>query len=200
MMRRTDAGSLGKRFGLVVPMLAAVILAMAATTPAMGAAVSFECDLPACTFTGTDTLYAYAVIDTGITDLRGYTFTLKFDPAVISPILVEQGPLIDGAACGATLFWVNQFAVGDSVKADLGLLGCSVDGPGRILKIGFVGVSPGSSPLTCYDTTMRDSNNHSIPHTCTPGFITYYLPPVPAVSKSWGHIKAMYTSEGDTRQ
>jgi len=167
----------------------------------MGAALSFACDPPSCSFSGSDTLYAYAVIDPAVTDLKGYTFTLKFDPAVIYPVSVEPGPLIDGAACSPSFFWVNQFAIGDSVKADMALLGCSVDGPGEILKIGFVGVSDGVSPLTCYDTTMRHSDNTPIVHSCTPGSITYYrVPPVPAVPRSWGHIKSMYTSEGDARK
>jgi hypothetical protein len=201
MMKRTGAGTLGRHLKLALPALAAAILVFTAAAPAMGAALTFECDQPACTFSGTDTLYAYAVIDAGIVDLRGYTFTLGFDPAIIYPISVEPGPLIDGAACSPSFFWLNQFAIGDSVKADMALLGCSVDGPGRVLKIGFVGVSDGVSPLICRETTMRNSSNQSIVNSCSPGSITYYrLPPTPATPKSWGLIKSMYTSEGAARQ
>jgi len=138
-----------------------------------------------------DTLTVDVTVDAGAVDLRGFTFVFEFDPAVVAPVSVDAGPLVTGAACPHFVNWLNEGAVGDSISVDAATLGCSVSGPGAILRMKFVGVEQGLSPIACRSGEMRDSANQPIAHTCLDGTILY-VGPTAARPSSWGKVKCVY--------
>lgn len=142
-------------------------------------------------FTGTDTLTVQVTVDAGAVDLRGYTMVLEFDPTIVLPISVEGGSLLTGAACPIFFDWLNESAVGDSLEIDGASLGCSIDGPGNVVEMKFVGVTVGVSPLTCRSLELRDSLNATIPSSCVDGTIEYRIP-IAVTNQSWGRVKAGY--------
>ena len=74
-------------------------------------------------------------IDPAVADLRGFSITLSYDPAVLNPLSVTAGPLVASASCGNTVYWIDPATNDGSLEVDLALLGCSVDGPGSVLTI-----------------------------------------------------------------
>ncbi len=159
--------------------------------PATGAraAVGFQFTPPSAVFC--DSLLVDVTVDATVTDLRGFTFVFEFDPAKIVPTSVRRGALLDGAPCSSFLQWINAGAIGDSIYVDGALLGCSVAGPGSILRLRFEGVAQGASPLGCRRSTLRDALNQSIPHTCPDATCTYHCP-IAIDEKAWTHLKRVY--------
>ena len=97
-----------------------------------------------------------------VNDLRGMTLDLGFDPAVISPLSVLAGDFVNSGACGSFVQWLNQNPGENHLSIDLAMLGCSLSGSGELLKIQFVGVANGTSPLTVNSVELRDGLNHVI--------------------------------------
>jgi hypothetical protein len=167
---------------------AVVVLAVGLTgAEARAQNLGFECDPPICEIPVGDSIDVYITIDAPITDLRGFSTVLDFDPVILTPISVTKGALLNGA-CPSSLIWVNQAAVGDSIYADGAGLGCSFNGPGTIVCIRFVGTMSGVSPLNWRGTILRDSLNQDIPHNCLPGSVNV-VSPVPVETVTWGSIK-----------
>jgi hypothetical protein len=139
-----------------------------------------------------DTLVVDAQIDASVTDLRGFSFVFEFDPAVVTPVSVTAGPLVTGAACGNFFQWINSATVGDSIWVDGATLGCSVSGPGSIVRMKFALVTHSAvSPLSCRSGVMRDALNQSIPHTCYPGTLVT-CPAIGTESVPWTRMKRVY--------
>ena len=137
-----------------------------------------------------DTLVVSVTIDASVTDLRGFTFTLEFDPSIVMPVAVTAGDLVLSAGCPNFVTWLNAASIGDSIVVDGATLGCSVAGPGDIVDLTFVGVGFGVSPLQCRRSELRDSLNAAILHSCPDGTITRAL--VGVDRRSWGHIKRLF--------
>ncbi len=138
-----------------------------------------------------DTLTVDVTVDGAASDLRGFTFVFEFDPLVVRPTDVTAGALETGAPCPSFFTWLNEAAVGDSIFVDGATLGCSVSGPGAFVRMRFVGVEQGLSPLACRRGELRDSMNQPIPHTCEGGTILY-IGPTPVAPGSWGRLKGLY--------
>jgi hypothetical protein len=137
-----------------------------------------------------DTLVVSVTVDGSIADLRGFTWTLEFDPSIVMPVAVAAGSLVTNAGCPNFVTWLNFAAIGDSISVDGATLGCSVNGPGAIVDITFVGVGFGVSPLNWRRSELRNSLNASIPHTCTDGTITRMTVAVEDIA--WGRFKRWY--------
>ena len=138
-----------------------------------------------------NTMVVDLTIDAAVVDLRGFSLTLSYDPAVLNPISVTAGSLVALAACGNSLYWIDPGTNDGSLEVDLALLGCSVDGPGSVLTIEFQGVGEGTTTLQCSTSIFRDSANAEIPVSCLPVDITYSCP-VPTALSTWGTLKATY--------
>lgn len=130
-------------------------------------------------------------VDAAVVDLRGFSLTLSYDPAVLDPISVSAGSLVASASCANTLYWIDAATNDGSLEVDLALLGCSVNGPGSVLSIEFEGVGDGTTTLQCSNSIFRDSANAEIPVSCLPVDISYSCP-VPAAGHSWGMLKTSY--------
>jgi len=131
------------------------------------------------------------MIDATITDLRGASLVLEFDETILAPLTVSAGSLVAGAGCPHFLTWLNASAVGDSIAVDISTLGCSVDGPGSILRLTFEGFQQGISFMRCRSGILRDSLNHDIPYLCDEATIDYRCP-VEDQARAWGAVKAIY--------
>lgn len=172
-------------------LLCSIVLIGIVTTSALADPVglSFE---PASTEVGCDAARPIDVwIDETTTDLRGASLVMRFDPHVIRPVAVEEGQLFLDDPCPSFLRWNNSAAVGDSIFVDVAGLGCSVAGPGPIVRIWVTGVADGSTLLWGTRVSLRDGANAPIPALWTPAHIIVACP-VGTLSRSWAALKANY--------
>jgi hypothetical protein len=177
--------SSGQRF--LVP---AMIVGLVALGPHVthGADITFQ---PSDGFV-CDTLAVDVQVDASVSDLRGFSLVLEFDPTVVMPIAAVAGPLVTGAGCGYFFQWVNVAAVGDSIWIDGATLGCSVAGPGGIARITFVLADHGrTSPLGCLSGILRDGSNQTIPYVCHPATLET-CPAIGVESWPWTQVKRRY--------
>lgn len=144
---------------------------------------SFGCD---------DTIIVSLMVD-DVGDLRGYSLVLEFDPSFVQPISVTAGALLADAACPHFVDWLNATAVGDSIVIDAATLGCSVAGPGEIVRMEFEGLADGISYLRCRpdENFLRDGDNAPVDFDCIDTTI-HYMCPVATRRASWHQIKAIY--------
>lgn len=168
------------------PMVLAALMLAAAALPA-SAGLTFTCDPTSCAFAGSDTMDVYIGIDGTVTDMQGFSLTLEYDPSIVTPVAME----LAGLTTGSCFFSFFPSAAGSTIALDGAGLGCSVDGPGALVRLRFVGVSDGISPLTCQQSLLRDSQNAPITHTC-PGTAIEYVNAVPVERTSWSLIKSRY--------
>ena len=124
-------------------------------------------------------------IDEYTLDLRGTSIEIDFDETIVVPIAVVAGSLVSGAACPFYLDWLNPGPGASTLQIDVANLGCSIDGPGAILKITFQGVLQGVSPLECLSLILRDGDNQDIVADCVPASIEYRCP-VGVEDQGWG--------------
>lgn len=172
--------------------LGALFFAIAVLLVASSARSNVSFDPPNGVIEGNETLTVDVRVDAAVLDLRGFTFVFEFDSTIVKPISVQAGPLVTGAACPHFLTWVNIAAVGDSIYVDGATLGCSVNGPGSIVRLTFVGgPAYGISPLRCRSSTLRNSLNQTIPCVCVAGTIEH-RPPIAVARRPWGHVKKYY--------
>jgi hypothetical protein len=173
----------------------ATVIAAAAAIAAcpravLAATVTF--DPPHGQILGLDTLAVDVRVDAGATDIRGFTFVLEFDPNIVRPVTASAGALVaDSTYCRSFFAWVNHGAVGDSVWVDGAKLGCSAAGPGALIRVRFVGVEAGVSPIGCRRGDIRNALNQSVPFDCVPGTIEY-LAASRVEGASWGRVKNLY--------
>lgn len=140
-----------------------------------------------------DTATVDVTVDAAATDLRGFSLVFEFDPNIVQPVSAARGALMTGAPCGSFLSWLNIAAVGDSIAVDGATLGCSMAGPGSILRFRFVpGAFTGTSPLRCRRGVMRDALNQSVPFTGMAGSLTHPCVPIDVAPGSWTQIKRRY--------
>lgn len=163
----------------------------AATAGAQPAALTFNPD--DVTFPCGSTVTIDVVIDDQVTDLRGFSLVLAFDPAVLVPVAVTAGDLLTGAPCPHFFDWLTPSAP-DSIAVDAAVLGCSVSGPGVLMRIEFAGVEDiddGTSPLVCGNGRLRDGVNAPIVFDCGSATIRYTCP-VAADQQRWATVKKRY--------
>jgi len=177
-----------------VPVFLAVLIGVAVafgSAPSAAAPIAVAVDPPTSVFCCDDTLSVYVSVDANAVDLRGFSLTLEFNPAIVTPVAVLPGDLMTTAGCAFFLDWLNSTAVGDSISVDAATLGCSMVGPGRILELRFVGIAGGVSPLACRALSMRDSENNELDKICFSGAITYEEP-IGLEGRTWSVVKSRY--------
>lgn len=130
-------------------------------------------------------------IDDVATDLRGASLVMRFDPNVMRPVAVEEGQLFLDSPCPSFLRWNNATAIGDSIFVDVAGLGCSVQGPGPIVRIWVTGVADGSTLLWGTGPILRDGSNAPISALWTPAHIITACP-VGTPGRSWTALKSAF--------
>jgi len=129
--------------------------------------------------------------DPATADLKGVSLVLEFDGAILHPLGVEAGALMTGAACPYFLDWRPATIPTDTLAVDMAALGCSVNGPGVLLRFQFEGQVQGISPLSIRNGVLRDSINADIPFSSNVAQVDYRCP-VADESTTWGALKAGY--------
>ena len=97
-----------------------------------------------------------------ITDLKGYSVTLSYDPALLSLKEVVEGSFL--SAKGKTFFYKKVDDTKGIVLIDCAILGpdLSVSGEGTLAILSFTCLKAGSINLTFSLTKTRDTNNKEI--------------------------------------
>jgi len=109
----------------------------------------------------------------GVPEFRGMSVVFGFDPAVIAPVSVAAGEILEGAACPYFLDWINQDGWTDTMAVDAALLGCDVAADGTVICVTFQGVGYGESPLPWLEVEVRDGNNDPVLVEAIDGSILY---------------------------
>ncbi len=118
-----------------------------------------------------DSTFVDIMVD-DVTDLKGFTFTIEYDPDKVFIRSIQPGQALLDAGCSNFFEWVNwpnSPASDDTVRVDGSLLGldCSLDltEPGSLVRIAFEpGTDRDLSSLTFFASKLRDSNNGDISH------------------------------------
>ena len=97
-----------------------------------------------------------------ITDLKGYSVTLSYDPALLNLQEVTEGPFF--SAKGKTFFYKKVDDTKGSVLIDCAILGpeVSVSGEGTLAILSFTCLKAGSTDLTFKLAKTRDTYNKEI--------------------------------------
>lgn len=174
---------------LAILLLVVLGLCGASVVEGQPAIISFEPDSG--NFDCYETWTVDVMIDASVTDLRGFSLVLEFDPTVITPYSVAAGGLVTGAACPNFFRWLNELSFVDTIEVDGANLGCSVAGPGSIITIVFHGYVEGTSYLRCNGGLLRDGQNAPILFDCEEATVDY-LCAVPSAGMSWSTMKTIY--------
>ena len=99
---------------------------------------------------------------TSITDLKGYSVTLSYDPALLSLKEVTEGTFFSSK--GKTFFYKKVEDTKGAVLIDCAILGpgLSVSGEGTLATLSFTSLKSGSTSLTFKLTKTRDTYNKEI--------------------------------------
>ena len=97
---------------------------------------------------------------TSITNLKGYSVTLSYDPAFISLQEVTEGPFLSEK--GKTFFYIKEDQA--TILIDNVLLGTdlSISGEGTLATLSFTCLKAGSASIEFSLTKTRDTNNKEI--------------------------------------
>lgn len=114
-------------------------------------------------------------VSSEITGLRAFTVAITYDGDRIAPVFggssySSKGSLITGAGCGSLLFdsIIDGGGGADTLKVDVALLGCDVNGAGTILTVEFEAAATGvptfvtGFALNLGATSLRDAANDPI--------------------------------------
>ena len=97
-----------------------------------------------------------------ITNLKGYSVTLSYDPTLLSLQEVAEGPFL--SAKGKTFFYKTIDNNKGNVLIDCAILGpnLSISGEGTLANLSFTSLKAGSTSLTFKLTKTRDTYNKEI--------------------------------------
>lgn len=155
------------KYNAMIPVAMAVLLLAGSAT---ATTLSFTPDNPL--FIGPELQTVQVSVD-DVTDLLAASFVVGFDPAVVIPVAVSSGELIDDGPCPYFFQWMNPDGFTDTIEVDAAMLGCTTAGGGALLNITFAGVETGTSALTLIDVDFRDGQNNQMDVTLEVGAVSY---------------------------
>ena len=99
---------------------------------------------------------------TSITNLKGYSVTLSYDPTLISLQEVTEGPFFSSK--GKTFFYKKVNDTQGTILIDCALLGknLSISGEGTLATLSFTCLKAGSASIEFSLAKTRDTNNKEI--------------------------------------
>jgi hypothetical protein len=130
------------------------------------------------------------LIDDGVVGLTGYDVEILYDGTLLDVTDVVEGALPPTG--GTTFFFWTEEGPPQKIIIHGAILGTSVDGPGVLATIEFIGLTDGTSPVTFSFVELRDILNDPIPVTAIDGEIVLYYEASPVEDGSWSAIKALY--------
>jgi len=99
-----------------------------------------------------------------ISNLKGYSLTINYNPAHLKLNEVVEGPFLSVANKNTTFFYTKIDDPSDSVRIDCALLGADlgVSGGGVLATLSFVGLNTDSTKLELKNIKARNINNQPI--------------------------------------
>lgn len=98
-----------------------------------------------------------------IENLKGYSVTLSYDPAVLKPGEIEEGPCL--AEGNKTFFWKKIDPLKGTIQIDCAILGAELSayGEGSLATLHFTALlTKGDTEVNFAQTQTRDTHNQSI--------------------------------------
>jgi len=105
------------------------------------------------------------------TDLKGYSVTLSYDPALLSLQEVKEDPLL--SARGKTFFYTKADDTKGTILIDCAILGsqAGVSGEGTLATFSFTSLKAGSTGIEFSFARIRNTRNKEIITTMRNGLI-----------------------------
>jgi hypothetical protein len=150
--------------------LTLVALTLLAAIPQMAAGVAtISIEPPSSEVLKLETFWIDVVISEDVLGVTGYDLLIDFDESLLEVLQVVEGDL-PGGYSGETFFtYIEEGQPSDALLINGAVLGGSVDGPGSLARIEFVGHVPGVSPVSFVSVELRDLENAVIPATPVDG-------------------------------
>jgi len=100
----------------------------------------------------------------GIPNIKGYSLTINYNPALLKLNEVAEGPFLSTANKNTTFFYTKIDNSSGSVRIGCALLGedLGVSGEGVLATLSFVGLNTASTNLELKNTKARNTNNQPI--------------------------------------
>ena len=97
-----------------------------------------------------------------IEDLKGYSVLLSYDPAVLKPEEIEEGPCLTEG--NETFFWKKINPTKGTIQIDCAILGSelSADGEGSLATLHFKVLKKADTEVVFSLAQTRDTRNHPI--------------------------------------
>ncbi|MCD4690922.1 cohesin domain-containing protein, partial [bacterium] len=127
------------------------------------------------------------VVNDEVLGLTGYDLLIDFDETILSVVGVDEGALPAGYAGETFFYWTDSGTVSNALLINGAVLGGSIDGPGALASITFMGNADGSTLLDFLMVDCRDIDNVPIPMTHLDGQVavddetTVYVDPASSV-------------------
>jgi hypothetical protein len=134
------------------------------------------------------------VVSADMTGLMGYDISVTFDGSVIHLQDATEGSLPATSGYETFFRWLNPPPPADSVHVNGAILGNTVDGPGALFTLEFIGYAPstiGTTDVIIAVSTIRDGVNQDIVHTVAHGWVQVSAP-IATESVTWGAVKSLY--------
>ena len=142
-------------------------------------------------FEGT-TFTVDVAINNTLTDLTGYNLTIALDPAVVTYVDVDEGPLPSSTGHDTYFFWTDGPPPHDTLGINGAVLGGWVDGPGELATITMVAAQPGTTDMVFTDVNLRDIENGSLSAASKDALIIVDPGGSPTETTSWSAVKALF--------
>ena len=159
------------RLKIGVPLLLLLVVLGIATAAAQTVTVSSPTASVGETFT-------VDVNVSGVTNLAGFQFDIKYDPSVISFVSVEKGDAISDWA----YIFSNPVASDEIRIVATAFTGTPLTGSGVIAKLKFTAVAAGSSTLDINDGKLSDTSAKPISASWVDGSVTVTAPTTPTTT------------------
>lgn len=97
-----------------------------------------------------------------INNLKGYSVILSYDPAVLKPGEIVEGPCLSEG--NETFFWKKIDLVKGTIQIDCAILGSELSayGEGSLATLHFTALTKGHTEVIFSLTQTRDTRNHPI--------------------------------------
>jgi len=164
--------------------LALVAIALLAAIPQMAAGVAtISIEPPSTEVLKLENFWVEVVISEDVSGVTGYDLLIDFDESLLEVLQVVEGELPESYP-GETFFtYIDEGQPSEALLINGAVLGGSVDGPGSLVRIEFVALVPGVSPVSFMSVELRDLENAEIPVTAVDGEVeilsvgTIYIDP-----------------------
>jgi hypothetical protein len=145
-------------------------IALSAVIPAVaGGAPTISVEPPSTVVLELESFWVDVEINGEVLGVTGYDLVIDFDETLLEVLQVTEGDLPEGYPGETFLFWTDEGTPSDALMVNGAILGGSVDGPGSLVRVEFLALAPGISPVSFDSVELRDIENVPIAVTSVDG-------------------------------